>query len=135
MQPRVRATLVIAAIAIASGIAGAAIDRSLLVHSPRHGWGGPGGGGPAQESRRRTGMLDRLSRDLTLTPAQRVAIDSVFQRTDSTLRAIRMEAQPRVQAVLEQSRLDIASRLDATQRDVYAKLNAERDRRRRAERP
>lgn len=133
MQPRLRATLVIAAIAIASAIAGAAIDRSFLVHQPRR---GPRAGGPgAGEARRRTEMLDRMSRDLTLTPVQRTGIDSIFQRTDSTLRAIRQEAEPRVRQVLERSRAEIAARLDATQREKFLKAAAEREQKRKAGRP
>ncbi|MDB4886579.1 MAG: hypothetical protein JWN79_2017 [Gemmatimonadetes bacterium] len=129
MQPRLRATLVIAAIAIASAIAGAAIDRSFLVHPQRR---GPRAGG---EARRRTEMLDRMSRDLTLTPVQRTGIDSIFQRTDSTLRAIRQEAEPRVRQVLERSRAEIAARLDATQREKFLKAAAEREQKRKAGRP
>jgi Spy/CpxP family protein refolding chaperone len=134
MQPRLRATLVIAAIAIASGIAGAAIDRSFLVHPPHR---GPRAGGPAGagDARRRSEMLDRMSSDLSLTPAQRTGIDSIFQRTDSTLRAIRQEAEPRVRQVLERSRTDIAARLDATQREKFLKAAAERDQKRQAGRP
>ena len=134
MQPRLRATLVIGAIAVASGIAGAAIDRTFLVHPPRRGQR-PGSATPAQEGRRRGEMLDRMSRDLSLSPGQRASIDSVFQRTDSTLRAIRQEAEPRVRQAIERSRVDIAAHLDSAQREKFVKLSAERDARRKAGRP
>ena len=50
MQPRLRATLVIASIAVASGIAGAAIDRTFLVRGGGH-RGPPGDGGEVADLR------------------------------------------------------------------------------------
>jgi hypothetical protein len=76
---------------------------------------------PEQEQRRRTEMLDRLTADLALTPAQRAGVDSIFQRTDSSLRAIRREMQPRLQQVFERSRAEIDARLDSAQRAKFAK--------------
>lgn len=131
MQPRVRAGLVIGAIAIASAVAGAVVDRSFLVHAPRRGsHGRSGASAPDHEARRRAAMLDRLHRDLALTPVQRQAIDSVIQRTDSSMRVIRREMQPRIEQVLGQSRAEIAARLDSTQREKYLRASAERARRR-----
>lgn len=131
MQPRVRAGLVIGAIAVASAVAGAVVDRTFLVHAPRRGSrGGPGMSAPDHEARRRGAMLDRLHRDLALTPVQRQGIDSVIQRTDSSMRVIRREMQPRIEQVLQQSRTEIAARLDSAQREKYARSSAERERRR-----
>jgi hypothetical protein len=61
-------------------------------------------------------MLDDMTKDLDLTPRQRVGIDSVMQRTDATLRAVRSEVQPRIRQILDQSRAEITARLDSTQR-------------------
>ena len=85
---RLRAGLVIGAVVVASAIAGAAIDRAFLARRgpPRD---GRRGGPPTElEQRRRTQMLDNLTRELSLTATQRAGIDSIFQRTDSTLRAM-----------------------------------------------
>ncbi len=73
MQPRVRATLVVAAIAVASAIAGAAVDRTFLVHPRRHGARAMGSDSLAARAALRAEMLDRLDKDVSLTPAQRVA--------------------------------------------------------------
>ena len=121
IPPRLRAGLVIGAVVIASAIAGAAIDRSLLMR--RRGRDMDRRGPPqALEQRRRTQMLDNLTTELSLTPAQRAGLDSIFQRTDSTLRAIRRETQPRIQQVFERSKADINARLDETQRAKFATL-------------
>ena len=123
INPRLRAGLVIAAIVVASGIAGAAIDRTVVT---RRGHRGEFGGGPRRppppelEVRRRKDMLERLTTDLSLTPAQRVGIDSIFQRTDSLLRSIRGEMQPRLRQVFEQSHQEINARLDSAQRVKFA---------------
>ena len=121
IPPRLRAGLVIGAVVIASGIAGAAIDRALIMSNrPSRGGGGrpPDGG----EQHRRTEMLDRMATDLSLTAAQRAGIDSIFRRTDSSLRAIRRETQPRIQEVFAQSKADVNARLDPAQREKFAKM-------------
>jgi Spy/CpxP family protein refolding chaperone len=118
---------VIGAVVIASGIAGAALDRAFLARRGSRGGDGRRGGPPPEwEQRRRTQMLDNLTKELTLTPTQRAGLDSIFQRTDSTLRAIRREAQPRIQQVFEQSKADINARLDPAQRAKFATLRSNR---------
>ena len=54
--------------------------------------------------------------ETVIQAAQRAGIDSVMQRTDSSLRAIRAQMQPEIQKVFERSRVEMESRLDATQR-------------------
>jgi Spy/CpxP family protein refolding chaperone len=125
IAPGLRAGLVIGAVVIASGIAGAAIDRSLMMHrGPQM---RPDGGrrGPPQalEQGRRNAMLERMSKELSLTPAQRAGIDSIFQRTDSSLRAVRRETQPRIQQIFERSTADVNARLDSSQRVQFAKMH------------
>ena len=128
MHPRLRAGLVIAAVIVASAIAGAAIDRNVVVRHARQGWSGGGGdrrGGPPPadwEARRRTQMLDRMTKELSLSPTQRAGLDSVFQRTDSSLRAIRRDMQPRLKQVFETSREEMNARLDSTQRQKLASM-------------
>ena len=119
-RSRARAALVIAAIVAGSALAGAAIDRTLLVRPHR-----PRGGGPMsppsaeQDAKRRQAALDRMTKDLDLCIAQRAAIDSIMQRTDSSLRVIRGEMQPRLKQVFESSRAQIEARLDADQRAKF----------------
>ncbi|HEU4722133.1 MAG TPA: hypothetical protein VFS59_12280 [Gemmatimonadaceae bacterium] len=123
IAPRYRAGLAIGAVVIASAIAGAAVDRAVLMRRPSVGGGGRRGGpSPEVEARRRKDMLDGLTRELSLSPAQRAGLDSIFQRTDSSLRAIRRETQPRIQQVFERSRVEINARLDSTQRAKFATL-------------
>ena len=94
IPPRLRAGLVIGAVVIASGIAGAAIDRALIMRrTPPRGFGArpPDGG---EEHR----------------------------RTDSSLRAIQRETRPRIQQVFAQSKADVNARLDPAQREKFAKM-------------
>src|SRR3954465_12125041 len=126
MHARLRAGLVIAAVVVASAIAGAAVDRNVVMRNVRQRGGGFGGGGdrrgppPEMEARRRTEMLDKMTKELSLTPAQRAGLDSVFQRTDSSLRAIRRDMQPRLKQVFETSRAEMYARLDSAQRQKLA---------------
>ena len=118
---RLRAGLVIGALVVASGIAGAAIDRALIMRrTPTRASGPrlPDGG----EQHRRTAMLDRMATDLSLTAAQRAGLDSIFRRTDSSLRAIQRETRPRIQQVFAQSKAEVNARLDPAQREKFAKM-------------
>ena len=119
---RARAALIIAAIAIGSAIAGAGIDRWVVGHGPRRGRGGgpPGAQSPEAAARRRAEMLERMTKDLNLTATQRAGIDSVMQRTDSALRVVRGEMEPRVRQILDSSRAHISARLDSAQRVKFA---------------
>lgn len=150
IPPRLRAGLVLAVVVLGSAVAGAAIDRTLLMRrSPpsvdrgdggqRRGGDGSGGGGgsrgggrggssPESEARRRNAMLDRLTRDLVLSPPQRAGIDSIMRRTDSSLRVIRKEMQPRLHSVFEASRAQISARLTPEQREKFAKRSSGRHR-------
>lgn len=122
MNPsRARAALVIAAIALGSALAGAGIDRWLLTRAPRHARdGAPGSSTPEAAAKRRGVMLERMSNDLALSPAQRAGIDSLMQRTDSALHVVRGEMQPRLEQIFERSRSEIAARLDSAQRVKFA---------------
>ena len=122
IAPTLRAGLVIAAIVVASAIAGAAIDRSVLAHkAPARSEGGRRSF-QEEEDHRRVSMLDRMTKELALTPVQRAGLDSIFQRTDSSLRAIRRETQPRIQQVFERSKAEVNARLDSTQRERFARM-------------
>lgn len=123
MSPsRGRAALIIAAIVIGSAIAGAGLDRVLVMRGSRHYRGGGARSGEMSlemTARRREATLERMSTELTLTPSQRAAIDSIMQRTDSALRVVRGEMQPRLTQIFDQSRAEIGARLDSTQREKF----------------
>ena len=116
---RLRAAVVIAVIAVGSGIVGAAIDHAVMMRPRRLRGPAPAATGDAT-ARRRAEMLGRLTTELGLRPDQRAAIDSVMQRTDSALRAVRLEMQPQVRHILDDSRAQIAARLDSAQRARFA---------------
>ena len=66
-----------------------------------------------------------MTKTLDLSASQRAGIDSVMQRTDSALRVI----QPQLRQIFENSRAEIRSRLDSTQRIKFDALNKKRTRR------
>jgi hypothetical protein len=122
---RLRAGVVIALIVVCGALAGAAVERvvfqRMMPHRPGGGPGGPGRGSPEQDSRRRTDLMDRMTKELDLSTAQRAGIDSVMKRTDSSLRVIRTEMQPRLQQVFQAQRAEIEGRLDSVQRVKFVK--------------
>ena len=128
-----RAAMVIAVIVVCSALAGVAIDRVVfqrMMHRRPPGAGGPMRGSREQDTKRRNDMLDRMTTQLTLSASQRQGIDSVMQRTDSSLRAIRAEMQPRLQQVFQSSRSEIEARLDSAQRVKFKAMQPPRGDRR-----
>jgi Spy/CpxP family protein refolding chaperone len=127
---RLRAGIIIGLIALCSALAGAAVERSVFQKMIARRRPPPLAGAnrltPEADTRRRTETLDRMTKDLTLTPTQRAGIDSVMQHSDSLLRGIRMEIQPRLEQVLAASRAAIDARLDPQQREKYEAMVAER---------
>ena len=126
---RARAALVIAAIVIGSALAGAGIDHWALRHARRGRGGLPGASTPEQAAKRRADMLERMTKELGLNAVQRAGIDSVLQRTDSTLRVFRGEMQPRLRKIFDDSRAEIATRLDSAQRVKFAQQKPPKRRR------
>lgn len=120
---RLRAGVVVALIVLCSALAGAAAERLLMQRAWAHrpgGSSGPGRNSPEQDARRRNEMLDRMTKELELSVTQRAGIDSVMTRSDSSLRAIRTEMQPRLKQVFQNSRAEIEARLDSAQRVKFA---------------
>ena len=116
---RMRAGIVIALIVIGSAVAGAGIERLVWTRTVRHRPPGPGRSTPEQDAKRRSQMLDSMTKSLALSTAQRAGIESVMVRTDSSLRIIRREMQPRMQLVFDSSRAEISARLDTEQRTKF----------------
>jgi hypothetical protein len=125
---RARAALVIAAIVIGSAIAGAGIDHWVTRNARPH-RAPPGAATPEEAAKHRAEVLDRMTKDLGLSPTQRAGIDSVMQRTDSALRVVRSEMQPRVRQIFDASRAEISARLDSAQRVKLAKRDPAKRRR------
>ena len=131
---RLRAGIIIGLIALCSALAGAAVERSviqkMIVRRRPPPFAGPTRFTREADTRRRTDMLDRMTKDLTLTPTQRAGIDSVMQHSDSLLHDIRLEIQPRLEQVLANSRAAIDARLEPQQREKYEAMVVERRQRR-----
>ena len=119
ISARGRAAVILVVVALCGGLAGAAIERLVVqryFHRPQ------GRPSPEQQAEHRKQMLDDMTRALSLSDAQRLGIDSIMKHTDSTLRAIRHEMQPRTIAELDSSRNAIIARLDSAQRVKFAKI-------------
>ena len=114
-----RAALVIVAVVIGSALAGAAVDHAIVLRNPRRFQPMFLAEGTEAAVSRRTDMLERLSAELSLRPEQRAAIDSIMRHTDSVLRDVRLEMQPRVQSALDDSRRQIEKHLDPAQRASF----------------
>jgi Spy/CpxP family protein refolding chaperone len=125
---RRRAAFVIAAIVVGSALAGAGIDHVLTPRARRPRGALSGLATPQEAARHRAELLEQMGKELDLSAAQRAGIDSVMQRSDSALRDVRREMEPRLRKVLDASRTEIMARLDSTQRIKFQKLRPPRRR-------
>jgi Spy/CpxP family protein refolding chaperone len=119
--------ILVAAAGVATGVV---LERAVLSHHGDHGpgRGGPGrAGGPGGEGRGSRGaMHERFGRDLGLTTAQEAKIDSIFASHRPAIDSARAESEPKVRAIIEQTRREVDSVLTPAQREkMHARMKRE----------
>lgn len=130
---RLTAGLLLVATLLIGIVLGVALDRSVLwprLHHP------PGPPSPlemlAQSGRPPGRMRERMRRELSLTDAQSVQIDSIMARRSAAFRDVRLETEKRVKAMVDSTRAMIDSVLTPDQRVKMQQLRARRQAERRA---
>ena len=114
-RARIIAAVVLFLVAVAGGLTAIVFDRFVLrpPHGPPfHGFGRGLGGGPERERAAR----ERFAKELGLTPAQRVRIDSLMDRQLKEIRAVREQVQPRLDSIVGETRREIDAILTPEQR-------------------
>ncbi|HEY7236029.1 MAG TPA: hypothetical protein VH539_17860 [Gemmatimonadaceae bacterium] len=120
------AVIVIAAIIVASVVAGVAIDR-VLFRSSRTLIADTGFHplssalrSPTPEERRR--IRQELAKELSLTPAQDSAFDAIMMQRSGEFSALREEIRPRVERLVSDVRSDMEQVLTPAQRERFRRL-------------
>jgi Spy/CpxP family protein refolding chaperone len=67
-------------------------------------------------------MLERLDRELKLTPEQHARIDTVLTRREADLRALMSETRPRFDSIASRTRSEIQAVLTPEQREEFAEI-------------
>lgn len=93
-------------------VVGVALDRRVLL--PRA-FGGPGGH-HGRFGRPPVAFLDRIARELELTPDQRLRVDSILDRSTREICAVKGEVQPRLDSLFTRMRRELESVLTPDQR-------------------
>ena len=121
------AALTLVAVALATGLTGAAVDRAYMRQSTRI--VGDTAFHPLSSALRTPSAADRkqiraeLSTALDLTPEQEHVIDSIMTSRSGQFEALRASIRPRVESLLTNMRSDVETVLTPDQRDKYRKLN------------
>jgi Spy/CpxP family protein refolding chaperone len=136
MNENLRSRLVAGIVIVLVFLAGIAVGFFLHHALPRRGWhgfaiGGPPPGPPPEV---KGWMLQRLDRELGLTPEQHARIDTVLTRRESDLRALMTEARPRFEAIATRTRTEIQAVLTPAQQGKFAEITKRMDARRDARR-
>jgi len=128
---RTTAVALLAVVALAGMGLGFAADRLALrgrhdaPFRPGAGFGPPPDGRRGMGPRRGEGMRERFARELDLTPAQQLRVDSIMAEQTTDFRRLREAMQPRFDSVLARAQARLDSVLTPAQR---MKLNALRSR-------
>lgn len=127
------AVLVLCALALGSGLAGAAIDRVLVgdhaatVAFPDTAFHPIESILRSPTAAERRAIRAELTRQLHLTPAQADTIDSIMNRRSGEFRALRESIRPRVQQLVDTVHASIEQVLTPTQRAQFRRMQPARD--------
>jgi Spy/CpxP family protein refolding chaperone len=134
-EPRSRllAGIVIVLVFVAGVALGFFLRHEMSWHDGPHGLA-IGGPPPRPSGSVKASMLERLDRELNLTPAQHARIDSVLTRREADLHALMTQTRPRFDSIARRTRAEIQAVLTPAQRDEFAKIVQDIDRRRQANR-
>lgn len=113
--------LLVAAAGVASGVV---LERRVLSHRWEREHGRPG---ERRDAGGRHPMHERFGRDLGLTPAQAAKIDSIFASHRPAIDSARAASEPKIRAIIDQTRREIDSVLTPAQREkMHARMMRER---------
>jgi hypothetical protein len=112
------AALLLLLAALAGVMVGVALDRRVLLP---HAFGGPGGH-HERLGRPPAAFLDRIARELELSPDQRVRVDSILERSHREICAVKGEVQPRLDSLFTRMRREMDLVLTPEQRNKAEKF-------------
>jgi hypothetical protein len=130
-KSRLVAGIVLVVVLLAGIAVGFFLHRVLPWHHGPPGFG-VGGPPPGRAEAIKAHMLDRLDRDLELTPDQHARIDTVLTRREADLRALMAETRPRFDSIAARTRSEIQAVLKPDQRQEFAKIVEQMESRRKA---
>ncbi len=117
-----------------SKLAALALLAAVFIAGGAAGWGVREGGKCEGRSRRGPdAMVDRLGRELSLTPAQRDSIRAIFERHHPEFEALWAGVRPRFDSLKTIVRTDVAAQLTSDQQARYQRLLEDAEHRRRGD--
>jgi hypothetical protein len=124
-KSRLVAGIVIVLVFLAGAVVGFWCHHALGPRGfPGFGIGGPPPGPPPAM---RGWMLQRLDRELHLTPEQHAHIDTVLARRETDLKGLMSETRPRFEAIAARTRAEIQSVLTPDQQAKFAEITRRMD--------
>jgi heavy-metal resistance protein len=114
-----------------SKIAALALLALVFVAGGAAGWGVREGARCENRRRGPDAMVERLSRELSLTPGQRDSVRAIFERHHPEFEALWARVRPRFDSLKTIVRAEVAAQLSADQKARYQRLleDAEHQRR------
>jgi hypothetical protein len=75
------------------------------------------------------GARDQFAKDLSLTPAQRIVIDSILDMRHQQIAAVMKPVRPQIEAIKDSTRAQMTRALDVRQREKFEAMRQEMRRR------
>jgi Spy/CpxP family protein refolding chaperone len=117
-----------------SKVAAVALLAAVFVAGGAAGWGAREGARCDGRGRRGPdAMVDRLSRELSLTAGQRDSVRAIFERHHSEFEALWAGVRPRFDSLKTLVRAEVAAQLSPDQQARYQRLLEESEHRRRGD--
>lgn len=83
--------------------------------------------GPVHYHGKRGGYIERLTRELSLTPVQQDSVRAVMERHRSAMDSLRREVAPRFETLQQVIRSDIRTHLNTEQQEKFSDMTRQSD--------
>jgi Spy/CpxP family protein refolding chaperone len=111
----------------ATGLLVAAFAAGVAAGVASNAWGGHRQGDGRGRQRQATSYLDRLNRDLQLTPVQRDSVGAILKRYDEPMRELWRRGRQQLDSMRLRVRTEIGAVLNTEQRDRFQIMNQRMD--------
>ena len=92
-------------------------------------WQGKNFDGPPKDGDMKKWMMDRLDRELHLSPEQRTQIETIFRAKHPQMQALHEEMRPKFEALRSATHDEVRKVLDEEQQKKFEELNKRREER------
>lgn len=116
MENKVKVSLIIVIVFLVGFFTGTGVVATFLyINKPLMHFDGPPPPPPGM-------IMEKMTRDLDLTPDQQEKVQEIMDRTRDKMMALREKNRPKFKSILQQSQQEIAAVLDSGQKEKFDRM-------------